>query len=70
MAASFPFLWNNGARKSYAAEQTLKVRNVFSEVFVDPMPKVTFVRSLKVNIGRRKKMQAAPKMITYLYKVV
>ena len=34
------------------------------------MPKITLVRSLKINIGRRKKMQAAPKMITYLYKVV
>ena len=66
----FLFLWNNGARKSHAAQQTLKVRNVLSEVFVDPMPKITFVRSLKINIGRRRKMQAAPKMITYLYKVV
>ena len=37
---------------------------------VDPMPKLTLVRSLKINIGRRRKMQAAPKMITYLYKVV
>ena len=63
-------LWNNSARKSYAAQQTLKVRNVLSEVFVDPMPKKTLVRSLKINIGRRRKMQAAPKMITYLYKVV
>ena len=26
--------------------------------------------NLKINIGRRRKMQAAPKMITYLYKVV
>ena len=66
----FPFLWNNGARKSHAAQQTLKVRNVLSEVFVDLMPKITLVRSLKINIGRRRKMQAAPKMITYLYKVV
>ena len=66
----FLFLWNNGARKSHAAQQTLKVRNVLSEVFVDPMPKITLVRSLKINIGRRRKMQAAPKMITYLYKVV
>ena len=64
------FLWNNGARKSHAAQQTLKVRNVLSEVFVDPMPKITLVRSLKINIGRRRKMQAAPKMITYLYKDV
>ena len=64
------FLWNNGARKSHAAQQTLKVRNVLSEVFVDPMPKITLVRSLKINIGRRRKMQAAPKMIKYLYKVV
>ena len=45
-------------------------RNVLSEVFVDPMPKITLVRFLKINIGRRRKMQAAPKMITYLYKVV
>ena len=37
---------------------------------VDPMPKITLVRSLKINIERRRKMQAAPKMITYLYKVV
>ena len=37
---------------------------------VDPMPKLTLVRTLKINIGRRRKMQAAPKMITYLYKVV
>ena len=59
----FLFLWNNGARKSHAAQQTLKVRNVLSEVFVDPMPKITLVRSLKINIGRRRKMQAAPKMI-------
>ena len=66
----FPFLWNNGARKSHAVQQTLKVRNVFSEVFVDPLPKITLVKSLKINIGRRRKMQAAPKMITYLYKVV
>ena len=66
----FLFLWNNGARKSHAAQQTLKVRNVLSEVFVDPMPKITLVRSLKINIWRRRKMQAAPKMITYLYKVV
>ena len=66
----FLFLWNNDARKSHAAQQTLKVRNVLSEVFVDPMPKITLVRSLKINIGRRRKMQAAPKMITYLYKVV
>ena len=35
----FPFLWNNGARKSHAAQQPLKVRNVISEVFVDPMQK-------------------------------
>ena len=59
----FLFLWKNGARKSHAARQTLKVRNVLSEVFVDPMPKITLVRSLKINIGRRRKMQAAPKMI-------
>ena len=64
------FSWNNGARKSYAAQQTLKVRTLHSEVFVDPMPKITLVRSLKINIGRRRKMQAAPKMIAYLYKVV
>ena len=37
---------------------------------VDPMPKIALVRSLKINIERRRKMQAAPKMITYLYKVV
>ena len=43
---------------------------VRSEVFVDPVPKITLVRSLKINIERRRKMQAAPKMITYLYKVV
>ena len=69
----FLCLWNNSARKSYAAQQTLKVRNVISEVFrvfVDPLPKITLVRSLKINIGRRRKMQAATKMITYLYKVV
>ena len=66
----FLFLWTNGARKSYAAQQTLKVRNVLSGVFFDPMPKITLVRSLKINIGRRRKMQAAPKMITYLHKVV
>ena len=66
----FLSLWNNSARKSYAAQQTLKVRNLLSEVFVDPMPKITLVRSLKINIGRRRKMQAATKMITYLYKVV
>ena len=66
----FLFLWDNGATKSHAAQQTLKVRNVLSEVFVDPMPKITLVRSLKINIGRRRKMQAAPKMITYLYKVL
>ena len=34
------------------------------------MPKITLVRSLKMNIGCRREMQAAPKMITYLYKVV
>ena len=67
---NFFFLWNNGARKRHAAQQTLKVRNVLSEVFVDPMPKITLVRSLKINIWRRRKMQAAPKTITYLYKVV
>ena len=33
----FLFLWNNDARKSHAAQQTLKVRNVLSEVFVDPI---------------------------------
>ena len=66
----FLFLWNNGARKSHAAQQTLKVRNVLSEVFVDPMLKITLVRSLTINIRRRRKMQAAPKMITYLYKDV
>ena len=66
----FLFLWKNGARKSHAARQTLKVRNVLSEVFVDPVLKITLVRSLTRNIGRRRKMQAAPKMITYLYKVV
>ena len=70
LAAPFLFLWNNGARKSHAAQQTLKARNGLSEVFVDPMPKITLVRSLKINIGRRRKMQAAPKMTTYLYKVV
>ena len=59
----FPFLGKNGARKSHAAQQTLKVRNVLSEAFVDPMPKITLVRSLKINIGRRRKMHAAPKMI-------
>ena len=64
----FLFLWNNDARKSHAAQQTL--RSVRSEVFVDPVPKITLVRSLKINIGRRRKMQAVPKMITYLYKVV
>ena len=48
---------------SYAAQQTLKVRNVLSEVFADPMPKIALVRSLKINIGRRRKMQAPPKMI-------
>ena len=37
---------------------------------VDPMPKITLVRSLMINIERRRKMKAAPKMITYLYKVV
>ena len=66
----FLFFWNNGVGKSYAAQQAFKVRNLISEVFVDPLPKITLVRSLKVNIGHRKKMQAAPKMITYLYKVV
>ena len=70
LAAPFPFLWNNSARKSHAAQQTLKFRSVRSEVFVDPVPKITLVRSLKINIGRRRKMQAVPKMITYLYKVV
>jgi len=70
LAAPFSFLWSNGAGKSYAAQQAFKVRNVISELFVDPMPKITLVRSLKINIGRRKKMQAAPKMITYLNKVV
>ena len=34
------------------------------------MPTITLFRSLKINIGRRRKMQAAPKMTTYLYKVV
>ena len=48
---------------SYAAQQTLKIRNVLSEFFVDPMPKIALVRSLKINIGRRRKMQAPPKMI-------
>ena len=48
----------------------LKIRNGLSEVFVDPVPKITLVRSLKINIVRRRKMQAAPKMITYMYKVV
>ena len=48
---NFFFLWNNSARKSYAAQQTLKVRNVLSEVFVDPMLKITLVRSLTINIG-------------------
>ena len=33
----FLFLWNNDARKSHAAQQTLNVRNVLSEVFVDPI---------------------------------
>ena len=33
----FLILWNNDARKSHAAQQTLKVRNVLSEVFVDPI---------------------------------
>ena len=66
----FLFLWNNGARKSHAAQQTLKARNGLSEIFDDPMPKILLVRSLKINIVRRRKMQAAPKMITYLYKVV
>ena len=33
----FLFLWNNDARKSHAAQQTLKVRNVLSEVFVGPI---------------------------------
>ena len=66
----FLFLWDNGATKSHAAQQTLKVRNVLSEVFVDPMPKITLVRSLKINIGRRREMQAAPKMSTCVYKVV
>ena len=66
----FVCLWDNSARKSYAAQQTLKVRNVLSEVFADPMPKITLVRSLKINFGRRRKMQAAPKMITFLYKVL
>ena len=33
----FLFLWNNDARKSHAAQQTLNVRNVLSEVFVDPV---------------------------------
>ena len=64
------FSWNNGDRKSRAAQQTLNVRNVLSEVFVNPMPKITLARSLKINIGRRRKTQAAPKIITYLYKVV
>ena len=59
----FLLLWNNRARKSHAAQQTLKVRNVLSEVFVDPMPKIALVTSLKINIGRRRKMQAPPKMI-------
>ena len=36
---------------------------------VDPMPKITLVRSLMINIERRRKMKAAPKMITYLYNV-
>ena len=66
----FLFLWNNGARKSHAAQQTPKVRNGLSGVFVDPVPILTLVRSLKINFGRRRKMQAAPKMITYSYKVV
>ena len=71
MAAPFLFFsWNNGARKSHAAQQTLNVRNVLSEVFVDPMPKITLVRSLKIDIGRRRKTQAAMKIITYFYKVV
>ena len=35
----FLLLWNNRARKSHAAQQTLKVRNVLSEVFVDPVLK-------------------------------
>ena len=48
----------------------LKIRNGLSEVFVDPVPKITLVKSLKINIVRRRKMQAAPKMITYMYKVV
>ena len=70
LAAPFLFLWNNGARKSHAAQQALKVRNILSEVFVDPMPRITLmVRSLKINFGRRRKVQVAPKMITYLYKV-
>ena len=54
------FLWNNGARKSHAAQQTLKVRNVLSEVFVDPMLKITLVRSLTINIRRRRKMLGKP----------
>ena len=66
----FLFLWNNDARKSHAAQQTLNVRNVLSEVFVDPMPKITLVRSLKIDIGRRRKTQTAMKIITYFYKVV
>ena len=33
----FLFLWNSDARKSHAAQQTLKVRNVLSEVFVGPI---------------------------------
>ena len=33
----FLFLWNKNARKSHAVQQTLNVRNVLSEVFVDPI---------------------------------
>ena len=33
----FLFLWNNDAGKSHAAQQTLNVRTVPSEVFVDPI---------------------------------
>ena len=47
---SISFFCGTNVRKSHAAQQTLNVRNVLSEVFVDP--KITLVRSFLGVTGR------------------
>ena len=57
----FPFLGNNGARKSHAAQQTLKVRNVISEAFVDPMLACVASVSNRVNRVIARKLERKQK---------